>query len=145
MFVHFPTALYPGALLLAIVGRVQSEPAYGRAAAVLVAFGVAMSLGAAGTGFLDWLGMVRGSTKRRVATRHMILQVGALALAAAALASAVFGAGYLSSVTLALLGGAIVLLSVGNWFGGVLVYRMGMRVGASPTTKDHAPTKAEAA
>lgn len=142
LFVHYPTALYPGALLLAILSRVQSEPVYGRASAILLASGLGISLLAAFTGLVDWLGMVAGSTKRRVATTHMLIQLSAQGLAAASFITLIADTGRPSTVCLVLLAASFVVLSVGNWLGGKLVYRMGMRVS---TGLGSVPTKAEAA
>lgn len=142
MFVHFPTALYPAALVLGILARVAEEPVYGRAATVVLGMGLAASVFAAVTGLVDWAGMVPGSTKRRAATRHMLTQISAQVLAAGAFVLHLAEDAPPSLLTLVVLGASIVTMIVGNWFGGVLVYRMAMRVSTRPAS---VPTRAEAA
>jgi uncharacterized membrane protein len=128
MFVHFPTALYPAALLLGILSRTQSEPAYGRAAALLLGVGLGASVLAAFTGLVDWSGMVPGSTKRSAATRHMLVQLSATVLAGLSFLIHVRDLGTSPSAALVVLGAAVLLMIVGNYLGGILVYRMAMRV-----------------
>lgn len=127
MFVHFPTALYPAAVALGVVSLVTDNATYGRAGAYLLVMGVAASLLAAVTGLVDWAGMIRGSTKRRAATRHFVVQAGALLLAAEALVL-YFRDGVPSIAAIGVLVIACVTMFVGNFLGGILVYRMGMRV-----------------
>lgn len=141
-FVHFPTALYPVALVLGILSRTAEEPVYLDAATIVLGVGVGFALLAALTGLVDWLGMIPGSTKRRAATTHMLVQVAAQGFAAGALVAHLLDLdGAASSTALALLAIAVLLVSVGNWFGGVLVYRMGMRVGAGSTNQDRTPER----
>ncbi len=130
MFVHFPAAFYLGALALDLLSRAGRFPAAPPAATWLLIGALAGAALASLTGLVDWWGMVPGSPKRRAATRHALLQAGALALFGAALALR-WGdrhhpeAGLLWILVEAV--GAAVFL-VGQWFGGLLVYRMGMRV-----------------
>ena len=127
MLVHFPTALYPAAVALGLISRVTNTPEYGRAAAYVLVMGVASSLFAAVTGLVDWAGMIRGSTKRRAATRHLVVQVAAQLLALEALVL-YFRNGIPSIAAIAVLVTACVTMFAGNFLGGMLVYRMGMRV-----------------
>jgi len=136
MFVHFPVAFYVGALALDALSRLGRFPSAPLAASWLLVGAFAGTALAAPTGFLDWLGMVPGSRKRRWATRHMLAQLAALSIfvvdAVARWSSR--GRARASLVWIGVeLAGVLVLL-LGQWLGGVLVYRLGMRVstGARP-------------
>lgn len=132
MFIHFPTALYPTALVFGLISRVQGSAHAADAATFTVGLGIVATVPAALTGLLDWSGMVAGSSKRGVATKHMLYQAAAFLLAA--LAFALFLAerdGPAPPSGLLALGAAIGVMVAGNWLGGVLVYRMAMRVGGS--------------
>lgn len=134
MLVHFPTALYPAAVALGLISRVTNTPEYGRAAAYVLVMGVASSLLAAVTGLVDWAGMIRGSTKRRAATRHLVVQVAAQLLAVEALVL-YFRDGIPSIAAIGVLVTACVTMFAGNFLGGILVYRMGMRVSTGAPTR----------
>ncbi|HYZ93682.1 MAG TPA: DUF2231 domain-containing protein [Actinomycetota bacterium] len=132
MFIHFPTALYPVALVCGLISAVQSSADAARGAALLLGLGLAGTVPAVATGLLDWLGMVPGSTKRRTATRHMLYQLAAQALALVAFALHIRALGSPSpTAALFALAFGIAVMLAGNWIGGVLVYRMAMRVGGS--------------
>jgi uncharacterized membrane protein len=132
MFVHFPTALLPAALIFDVLSRVQSSDHATQTATILLGLGLAGSTPAVFTGLIDWLGMVPGSTKRGVATRHMLYQLGAQVLAAAAFTVHLRRLGATAPTSgLVLLSTSVVVMFAGNWLGGVLVYRMAMRVGGS--------------
>ncbi|MGH2768440.1 MAG: DUF2231 domain-containing protein, partial [Actinomycetota bacterium] len=120
MFVHFPVAFYIGALgfdLLSLAGRFPEAPV---AATWLIIAAFIGSFFAVVTGLVDWTGMVPGSRKRRVATRHMLFQFGAAATFALALAfrwpARHSSTARLSWIALEALG--VVVLSVGQWLGG---------------------------
>lgn len=138
MFVHFPTALYPAALVFGLISRVQHSADAAHAATLMIALGILATVPAALTGLLDWSGMVPRSTKRSVATKHMLYQVAALILAVGSLLLLVIDrGGPVPILGLVVLGTAVVVMIAGNWLGGVLVYRMAMRVGGSrePATR----------
>jgi uncharacterized membrane protein len=130
VFVHFPTALYPAALLFAAASALGRSPAQGRTATILVSLGIAGAIPAALTGVVDWAGMIRGSTKRRAVTRHMLVQIVAQVLAVGSAAVLALQLGQPAPVVaIVLLAAAVATMFAGNWLGGVLVYRMAMRVG----------------
>jgi uncharacterized membrane protein len=140
MFVHFPVAFYVGALSFDVLSRAGEFPQAPVAATWLILGALAGSVLASITGLVDWAGMVPGSRKRRWATRHMLLQLAAAGFFVANLAVRWGGRhrpeASLAWIVLGALGVAVVL--VGNWFGGVLVYEMGMRVSTSRTATDRA-------
>jgi uncharacterized membrane protein len=133
LVVHFPAALLPTSLACDAVAWLRPELATGRAAVVMLVLGLAGGLVAAGTGLLDWADMIAGSARRARATRHLVVQAGALALFALSLA---LRGGALDAATAppaALITAALgtVVLLAGNHLGGLLVYRDGMRVRSS--------------
>ena len=141
MLIHFPVAFYLGALGFDIVSNAGRFPQAPLAATWLIAGALLVTVPAAITGLVDWIGMVPGSTKRRTATRHMIFQLGAAAAFAAILAvrwgERTRPEARWSWIVLEILG--VGLLSVGQWLGGVLVYKLGMRVGTATSRPAPAP------
>lgn len=131
MVVHFPVAFYTGALGFDLASRFAAFPGAATAGLWLLVAGLAGAVLATGTGLVDWLGMVPGSSKRARATTHMLIQLAATAplLTAAVLHGLHAGAGQAAILWVALEALGLALVLVGNWFGGVLVYQMGMRVG----------------
>jgi len=130
MFIHFPVAFYVGALALDVLSRVGRFPEAPLAATWLLIGAFIGTVFAATTGLVDWAGMVRGSRKRRWATNHMLLQLGAAAVFVVDFAIRWSGRRQAEAnwswIALDAIGVAILI--VGQWFGGVLVYGMGMRV-----------------
>lgn len=133
MFVHFPTALYPAALVLDGLSIALDDEAYARSATILIGLGLAAVLPATLTGLVDWAGMVKGSTKRRAATVHLLVQAAAQSAAAGTLLIHLGLWRRLPTVgAVAALCVTTALTFAGNWLGGTLVYRMAMRVGGKP-------------
>ena len=130
MLVHFPVAFYFGALAFDLMSRAGRFPQAPPAATWLIVGALAATIPAALTGLVDWWGMVPGSSKRRVATRHMLFQLGAAAVFAIDLGIRWSERHRPTAewrwVALEVVG--VVVLSAGQWLGGVLVYEMGMRV-----------------
>lgn len=130
LVIHFPAALLPTSLAFDVIGRVDPALTLGSAAALLLLLGLAGGLAAVATGLLDRVQMLPGARRARV-TRHMIVQLAALAAFAVSLVLRAGDAG--AAAPLASLVASIVglgLLLVGNHLGGLLVYRDGMRVRA---------------
>jgi uncharacterized membrane protein len=136
LFVHFPIAFYTATLAFDIMSRIAPSPA-------LVLAGTYLLLGAAFftvlllvTGLVDWWGMVRGSSKRRIGTRHLLFQVAAAAFFQSTLIIRWGDRTAAQADTLWIILEAVgyVLLSVGQYLGGVLVYEKGMRVSTGGAT-----------
>jgi len=130
LVVHFPAALLPTSLLLDVVGRLDPSLGLGRAAALVLALGLAGGVVAGGTGLLDWAEMIPGPRRARV-TRHLLVQVAALGTFALSLAlrlGDVAAPAPVASLVASVVGFG--LLAVGDHLGGLLVYRDGMRVRA---------------
>ena len=143
MFTHFPTALYPTAVVFGLISHVRGRGHAADAATLLIGLGILATVPAAVTGMLDRSGMAAGSTKRRVATKHMLYQVAALVLAIVAFALFLIERdGPAPLLGLVVLGAGVALVVAGNWLGGVLVYRLAMRVGGSrePARRRHSGT-----
>ncbi len=133
-FVHFPSALFPASLLLDLLSWWADAPGLARAAVYDLALGCGFGLLAVLTGFLDYLGMIPGSRKHRVATWHWVIQVAVMGTFTLSLGvRAALSVPFPTPVWLLALSAFGVLgLLVGSYFGGELVYRMGMRVSTGP-------------
>lgn len=130
MFVHFPSALLPAAAVFDVVSFIHPDVTVARAAAYNVMFGLAMAGGAAFTGLVDYLPMIGGSRKKRVGTYHLICQLTAVSAFAISLLFRVldYDADQTPVVAFAFALVGVAALVVGNYWGGHLVYRQGMRV-----------------
>jgi len=133
LFVHFPAGLWPAALLFDLLSWIRADPTLARAALYNIWLGLGLALPAILTGLLDFLPTVPGSRKRHLGWRHLIVQVGAtgLFLASGALRLPDPGSPRTPVLPLLLAFAGTGLLLFGNYLGGELVYRHGMRVGAS--------------
>jgi len=130
LFVHFPSALLPAAFIFDIVSRIEPDLTFTRAALYNIAFGLAMAVGAIITGLVDYLPMIGGSHKKKLGTYHLLAQAPAMVLFAVSLSLRVgdLDAEQTGLAALVLAGLGTLGIIVGNYFGGELVYRQGMRV-----------------
>jgi nitrite reductase/ring-hydroxylating ferredoxin subunit/uncharacterized membrane protein len=125
MLIPFPFAFLTGALLFDAAGLLLARPGLWATGGHLAAAGVLTALLAAVPGFIDYFYTVppRSSGKQR-ATRHMLLNLTAVTLVAAAWLLRRGGdpqAPNVAVVGLELV--AITLLSVAGWMGGTMAYR----------------------
>jgi uncharacterized membrane protein len=134
MFLHFPSALLPTALVFDVLSRVDADVTLARAAFYNIAVGLAVAGLAAMTGLVDYLPMIGGSRKKQIGTYHLIAQVSAVSLFG--LSQLVRAFDYDATQTpwpaIFLAAGGALAISMGNYFGGYLVYRQGMRVSVEP-------------
>jgi uncharacterized membrane protein len=95
-----------------------------------IVFGLIVTLGTALTGFVDWLRIPTGTPLWRTTTAHMIamLLASAVFLATAIAGKDSFDAGNVETGPYVLTIVAFVLLTVGGWLGGSIVFTHGMRV-----------------
>jgi uncharacterized membrane protein len=114
--------------VLSKVGIAEEKAAQSWTLALIV--GLVVSGPTALTGFADWLQIARGTPLWRTATAHMIAMLIATAFFLVAI-----GAGYSDGIDGAVTDGAFVLtligflmLTVGGWLGGAVVFTYGMRV-----------------
>ena len=129
--IPFPFAFLAGAFVFDLLGRLMDQPAWWSTGAHLALAGIGTALVAAVPGLVDYRYTVppKSSGKKR-ATRHMIVNLSAVALFAVAWwlrgsASAVPGV-----VQLVVEGAGLALLTAGGWMGGVLVNRN--QIGVDP-------------
>lgn len=144
LLVHYPVALPPVAVALDVWARLAGgDPSLVAASAYLTVAALALGLVAAVPGLVDWWGMIPGSRKRRFGTIHLLIQSSSLGLLALAAAlrwparEAPIAPELATVVTVV----ATLTLLVGNYFGGELVYRMGMRVSTGAGASDHTPER----
>jgi uncharacterized membrane protein/nitrite reductase/ring-hydroxylating ferredoxin subunit len=122
--IPFPFAFLYGAFLFDLAGRFMERPTWWTTGAYLSLLGIIAALIAAVPGFVDYLKTVppKSSGKRR-ATRHMVVNLAAVILFAAAWAIRDGSEAMPGGVVLTLEGIAVLLLTAGGWMGGVLVSR----------------------
>jgi uncharacterized membrane protein len=131
--VHFPLALYPAAVLFDILAlAVHGGAAYTRGAFVLMLAASAMAAVAAITGFAELMDIAPDSAAWKTAIVHMSVQLTAVTVLVVSL---LLRLGHvddarppLAAVALGIAG--TLILFVGGWFGGHLVFRH--RVGVEP-------------
>lgn len=123
MLIPFPFAFLFGSLGFDLLGRAAGRDDWSRTGATLQSVGLASALVAAAPGLLDYLYTVPpDSSGKRRATRHMLANLTAVGLfAAARLSRDATARPTGTSLGLAAAGSA--LLSLGGWLGGTLVYR----------------------
>jgi uncharacterized membrane protein len=119
---------------LAVVGYAGAIPdAAGKGMWLALVGGLAAALGAATTGFADWILLEWGSPRWRTATLHLSAMVTAVALFALAAWRQYPGYqhGGVTTGGLALTLAGLVVLTAGGWLGGTLVFVHGVRVQAA--------------
>jgi nitrite reductase/ring-hydroxylating ferredoxin subunit/uncharacterized membrane protein len=124
MLIPFPIAFLVGAFVADLASTVFEAPGLPIVAWYLSIAGVVMGLVAAVPGVVDYLYTVPpNSSGRKRATRHMLVNL--LALALFALVWFIRGAPEIppDPATLLIEGVAVLLLAMGGWMGGTLVYR----------------------
>jgi uncharacterized membrane protein len=136
LFVHFPIAFYTAALVFDIMSRISPSPALVLAGTYLLVGALLATVFLVTTGLVDWWGMVRGSSKRRVATWHLLFQVAAAIPFQLTLVLRWGERTSAQAETLWIVLEAIgyVFLVVGQYLGGVLVYEKAMRVSTGGAT-----------
>jgi uncharacterized membrane protein len=142
ILIVFPVGLYFFSLIFDIVYAVGGSPAWYTAAYYNLLFGVITTIPTAIFGFFDY-SQIRDPRARRVATAHMISNMTAFMflLVSLLLRSVVAGAGeafwgpsYAFALSLSIIG--VIVLSIGGWLGGELVYRHRVGVGIEPPDHD---------
>lgn len=129
------TDLVTGALSLGTISALLgwfgiAEEAFADAAFVAVAAGLILAVPTVVAGFLDYFTIARGTSLRRAAAIHWVLNVLALStyLVSAALLEPGPGDGDVRGTGALLALAAWLLLLGGGWLGGTMVFRYGMRV-----------------
>jgi uncharacterized membrane protein len=122
---------YTTATILACLGAAGvAEEALAKGWWIALLVGLGFGALAAVTGLLDWLSISRGTPLWRTATTHMLVMVLATILFAvtAIVGYAGYDDGEVGVVALVLVLCGFVVLSVGGWLGGAIVFVHGMRV-----------------
>lgn len=137
--VHFPLALWFTAVLWDVVGCWQAGTLWWQLAYWSLALGLVLAFPAIVTGFLDYLALPPDAAGMNVAINHMMAMMTATAAFGASwVARALNGAAQAPSLwAIAFAVGGAVLLAVGGWLGGTLVYRHG--VGRDGTIAERRP------
>jgi uncharacterized membrane protein len=124
------SALLPAALLFDVLSRLDADLTLVRAAFYNITLGLSVAVLAAMTGLVDYLPMIGGSRKKQLGTYHLVAQISAVSLFLVSLVVRAFD--YDATQTpwpaLLLAAAGVLAIGVGNYFGGMLVYRQGMRV-----------------
>jgi uncharacterized membrane protein len=130
LFVHYPIAFYSAILAFDIMSRITPSPGLVLAGSYLFLGAFAATVLLLITGLTDWLSMVKGSSKRRLATTHMLWQLSASAFFIVTFIIRWPDRALPQADTLWVILEAIgyLILVVGQYLGGVLVYEKGMRV-----------------
>jgi uncharacterized membrane protein len=130
MFVHFPIAFYLAVLVFDVFALIEPNAGLMQANIYLLGGAAIATVILVITGLVDWFGMVRGSSKRRLATKHLLVQVTGTAFFLITFLLRLGNQGVDRPETLWLVLEIIgyLILIVGQYLGGVLVYEKGMRV-----------------
>ena len=118
-----PATLIPTALLCECVRRVAPRPETQLLSGAATLAASAAGLAAAVVGWIDWLTMPTEHPAQKPATLHGLINSASVV--------AVWGAAWLPSRRLMLLGLGTVGVVAGSWIGGELVFRHGWRVRAA--------------
>ena len=122
--IPFPFAFLTGALLFDVAGWVAGRPGWALTGSHLAAAGVVAALIAAVPGLIDYRFTVPpASTAKTRATRHMLLNLSAVALVAAAWLLRRGAPEAPGLAVIAIEAVAVALLTAAGWMGGVLVSR----------------------
>jgi nitrite reductase/ring-hydroxylating ferredoxin subunit/uncharacterized membrane protein len=122
--VAFPIAFLYGAPIADLLGRLLARPSFSSTGAYLSLVAIATGLIAAIPGLIDYLQVIPpNSTGKQRATRHMLINVSAIACVAIGAAFRDWHAlaPHWPTILLELAGAALV--TWGGWLGGTLVYR----------------------
>jgi uncharacterized membrane protein len=122
---------YTAATVLACLGAAGvAEEALAKGWWITLLVGLGFGALAAVTGLVDWLSITRGSPLWRTATTHMAVMILATVLFAAAALVGYRGYddGEVGAGALVLVLCGFVVLTVGGWLGGAIVFVHGMRV-----------------
>lgn len=130
MFVHFPIAYYLAVLVFDVMTRLDANPGLVQAGTFLLVGAALATLILVITGLVDYLSMVPGSSKRKIGTRHLVANVAAAGffLTALVLRWGERTAAQADTLWIVLEAIGFGIVSVAQYFGGVLVYEKGMRV-----------------
>lgn len=127
----FPLALLSGAVIADVIAFVHDSQFWWAASFWLVVGGLLFALPTAGAGFFDFLTIVRSEGAAKTATRHMLVMLSSVScfgidLLMRGRSAAPVGA--MRFLTVALDAAGAMLITIGGWYGGELVFRHGVGV-----------------
>lgn len=126
--VHFPMALLMISTLWDILGLWRGDEQWWRFAFWSISVGLIFAIAALFTGIMDYIKIPQGGPAERAAIRHMMFMVAAIALYAGSFMvryrEPVMTGGLLI-IAVALSAAGLILLLIGGWHGGELVFRHG--------------------
>ncbi len=129
LFVHVPVARLGTSLVFAGFGLILERELWWQISYGNIGLGLAAGAFAVMTGLFESLKLEEGSRAAKVASRHLLVMLAALTCYGSVLAVRPFAGLPLGSVLLASLGlegAGLILLLIGGWLGGELVYRHGV-------------------
>src|SRR5262245_10080965 len=137
MFVHYPIALWTTSVLTDVIFYFNRHPSLVVISKFLIAAGILGAIIAAIPGLLDWTGITQPAIKK-VATRHLVLNIIALVLFAVSLYLRMrnYGAalvGFHLKIPFVISVVCWLLIARSASFGGKLVYQHRMGVNEEPT------------
>jgi len=132
LLVTVPIGAFVATIAFDIASLTVEGRAFGRPASWLAAIGVVSALVAAAFGFADYLRIAKGTPARKLATYHLVLMDVVVVLFIVSFflrrsdETQYLDGTPIEAFVVALIG--LVLLIVGGWLGGKLVYTYGVRV-----------------
>lgn len=134
LLVTVPIGAFVATLAFDIASKVIEGRAFGRPASWLAALGIVSAVVAALFGLADFLRIAKGTPARRTATWHLVLMdVVVLLFIASFVVRRADETQYLDGtpvLAIALAAVGVLVMVVGGWLGGRLVYSFGVRVAA---------------
>ena len=130
ILVTIPIGAWIASLVFDLVSRAADEPGpFFDGATWLIGIGIVGAVLAAVFGLLDWRGIPKGTSAKRTATTHLVLNdVVVLAFAVSFLVRLASDSEQTSLTLLALSVVTLAVLGASGWLGGKLSYRYGVRV-----------------
>jgi uncharacterized membrane protein len=128
MLIVLPLGVLAMSLVFDLVARVAEQPKLHEAAFYMIAAGVVSGLLAAVFGFIDFLGIEKGTRAKRIGTLHGVGNVIVVALFAASWFLRREDPAHPAVLAIALSAAAAALAMVTGWLGGELVDRLGVGI-----------------
>lgn len=125
----FPIALWSISLLGDVVGVWRGQVVYRQFAFWAIAVGLIIAVPTIVTGLIDYAAIPQGHPAIKGATWHMWIMVSAATAFASSLIAHISrfsSSGFATAMSISLSAGGLVLLMIGGWFGGEMVFHHGI-------------------